>query len=114
MVAKHGRCLDRMQRSVGVGDDFHIWTDKELYDLVNGADIVQPFSIKWLLYLAHIVKMENNISARPVKRRSYRWWKSQMVNIFSSFGITNLMTRAQSKRAWKEELRQAEIRHMRY
>lgn len=56
-------------------------------------------NIQRMLWLGHVVRMENNvltkrvldtgISRRWLQRRRYQIWKDQMMEIISLFGLSN-------------------------
>ena len=51
---------------VWVGDDFRIRFNSELYELLNDIDLVQRINIQRLSWLGHVVRMEEDASARRV------------------------------------------------
>ena len=77
-------------------------------------------AVKSGCWLGHVVRMEKDAPARRVfdagicgcrrKGRPYIRWKDQIEEALSSIGVTNWRRRAKSRSAWKEVLRQAEIR----
>ena len=103
-----------------VGDDFRIRFNSELYELLNDMDVVQRINIQRLRWLGHVVRMQEDAPVRRVfdagicgRRRTGRpciRWKDQIEEAVSSIGITNWRRRAKSRSAWKDVLRQAEIR----
>ena len=105
---------------VRVGDDFRIRFNSELYELLKDMDVVQRINIQRLRWLGHVVRMEDDAPARRVfdagicgSRRIGRpciRWKEQVEEALSSIGVTNWRRGARSRSAWKDVLRQAEIR----
>ena len=83
-------------------------------------DVVQLINIQRLRWLGHVVRMGEDAPARRVfdagicgsGRRGQPCirWKDQIEEAPSSIGVTNWRRRAKSRSAWKEVLRQAEIR----
>ena len=104
---------------VGVGNDFPIRFNSELYELLNDIDVVQHINMQRLRWLRHVVRMEDAPARRVFdagiygSRRRGRpciRWKDQIEEALSSIGVTNRRRRAKSRSAWKDVLRQAEIR----
>ena len=103
-----------------VGDDFRIRFNSELYELFNYMDVVQRINIQRLSWLGHVVRMEEEAPTRRVfdagicrSRRRGRpciRWKNKIEEALSSICVTNWRRRAKSRSAWKDVLRQAEIR----
>ena len=84
-------------------------------------DVVQRINIQRLRWLGHVVRMEEDALARRLfdagicgsRRRGRLFcirWKDQIEEAVSLIGATNWHRRAKSRSAWKDVLRQAEIR----
>ena len=81
---------------------------------------MQRINLQRLRWLGHIVRMEDNAPARRVfaagiceSRRRGRpciRWKDQIEEALSWIGVTNWRRLARNRGAWKNVLRQAEIR----
>ena len=105
---------------VRVGDDFRIRVNSELYEHLTDMDVVQRINNQRLRWLGHVVRMEKDAPARRVfdagicgsrqRGRSCIRRKDQIEEALSSIGVTNWHRRAKSRSAWKDVLRQAEIR----
>ena len=82
-----------------VDDDFRIRFNSELYELLNDIDVVQRIKIQRLLWLSHVVRMEEDAPAKwvldagicGVRRRGRPCirWKDQIEEALSSIGVTN-------------------------
>ena len=64
-----------------------------MYELLNDMVVVQRINNQRLRCLGHVVRIED-----------------QIVEALSSIGVTNWRRRARRRDAWKDLLRQAEIR----
>ena len=93
------KVLRKIFGPVRVGDDFRIRFNSELYELPNDMDVVQRINIQRLRWLGHVVRLEEDASARRVfdagiygrrrKGRSCIRWKDQIEEALLSIGVTN-------------------------
>ena len=82
--------------------------------VTSTSKIVTYEAIQRLRWLNHVVRMEEDAPPRRVFDAgicgSRRKGKDQIEEDLSSIGVTKWRRRARSRDAWKEVLRQAEIR----
>ena len=94
--------------------------NSELYELLNGMDVVQRINIQRLRWLSHVIHMEEDAPAKWVfnagicgsrqRGRPCLRWKDQIEKALSLIGLTNWHRRARSRGTRKDVMRLAEIR----
>ena len=60
------KVLRKIFGPVQIDHDFRIRSDSELYELLNDIDVVQRINNQRLRWLAHVIRMEGDASARRV------------------------------------------------
>ena len=94
-----------------VGDDFRNRFNSDLYEFLNGMDVVQHIKIQRLRWLGHAARWAFDARMCGSRRREgpYIRRKDQIKEALASIDVTNWRRCARSREAWNDILRQAEI-----
>jgi hypothetical protein len=114
-----GKIVRRIYGPINEGENWRIRTNKELEDMLEGADIVKFIKSLRLRWCGHIERMNNEIMPKQImttktegtrkRGRPRKRWMDEVEEDLKIMGIRNWHAVAKDRQEWRKILLEAKV-----